>query len=143
MIKRYTFKDHMLHVYTDGAIRPELGASGLAAVVREEQGRVRYLWSRRIGLLTCNEAEYEAVILGLENLRHIHVRQVLVFSDSRILVDQMTGAASVKAKTLRPVHARLRSMLNYFEVIGFNHIPRLRNRLADALANDAAEGLGC
>ncbi len=137
------FHRQRLHVFTDGAIRPDLGVSGLAAVVRDEQDRVRYLWSKRTGPLTCNEAEYEAVIMALESLYAIHARQIAVFSDSRILVDQMSGNASVKALTLRSVHARLRSMIVNFETVSFNHIPRVRNRLADALANDAAEGRGC
>lgn len=130
-----------LHIHTDGAIRPDLGVSGLAAIVRDDLGNFRFLWSRRAGRLTCNEAEYAAVIMALERLRQMQARRVIIYSDSRILVDQMTGRASVKAATLRSVHARLRSLATDFESITFTYIPRLQNRLADALANDAAEGL--
>jgi ribonuclease HI len=35
---------------------------------------------------------------------------------------------------------RLRGLIVQFEKVTFHHIPREKNRLADALANDAADG---
>jgi ribonuclease HI len=37
---------------------------------------------------------------------------------------------------------RLRGLILYFEKVTFHHIPREQNRLADALANEAADGKG-
>lgn len=131
-----------LLVYTDGAIRAETGVSGLAAIVRDETGRIMHWWSRRDKKMTCNEAEYAAAIMALEFLRTLHPREIRLYSDSLVLVQQMNGSASARAPALRQAQMRLRGLILYFEKVTFHHIPREQNRLADALANEAADGKG-
>lgn len=126
-------------VFTDGAIRPAERASGLAAVARDEHGRVCAWWSRRGGPMTSNEAEFAAAVFALEALRARRPCAVAVYSDSRILVEQMQGLATARAATLRPLHTRLRELVAEFDAVTFHHIPRTANRLADALANEAVE----
>jgi len=128
-----------VNVYTDGSIRPEAGASGLAAVVRGMDGQVLYLWHRRAGKMTCNEAEYAAVTLALEYLRSVKPQAVHIYSDSQVVVQQMQGLAAVRAPALRQAHLRLRALVNEYERVEFHHIPREQNRLADALANETVD----
>lgn len=127
-------------VHTDGAIRPEKGVSGLAAIVHDEQGALRRLWSRRAGQLTCNEAEYAAANLALEKLLPMQPEEIHIFSDSQVMVHQMNGVASAQSPKLKQAQARLRALVVQFERVTFTHIPREQNRLADALANEAADG---
>lgn len=127
-------------VHTDGAIRPEKGVSGLAAVIHDEQGAIRRLWSRRAGQLTCNEAEYAAANLALEKLLPLQPEEIHIFSDSQVMVHQMNGIASAQSPKLKQAQARLRALVVQFERVTFTHIPREQNRLADALANEAADG---
>lgn len=87
-------------VHTDGAIRLEAGASGLAAVVHDEQNIIRHLWSKHAGRMTCNEAEYAAAILALEKLFPLQPMEVKIFSDSQVMVHQMTGIASAQSPQL-------------------------------------------
>lgn len=133
-----------IHIYTDGAIRPEKGISGLAAIVRDENGRICYWWSGRAGSLTCNEAEYAAAIFAIEQLQRLrnarHLAEIALYSDSRVLVDQMNGRAAAHAPALRQANARLRALIAHFQKVSFHHIPRERNRLADALAYEAVCG---
>lgn len=130
------------YVYTDGAIRPEQGLSGLAAIVRDECGQICYWWKQRSGALTCNEAEYAAAILALENLYHqCRKRPALeVYSDSQVMVTQMQGYATAHAPALRQAQARLRALVVQFPQVRFHHIARQHNRLADALAFEALAG---
>ncbi|MBU2609320.1 MAG: ribonuclease HI family protein [Chloroflexi bacterium] len=130
-----------VRVYTDGAIRPERGISGLAAVVRDERGEIRHWWRRRAGRMTCNEAEYAAIIFALESLRPLHPAQVEVYSDSQVVVHQMRGLARAQAPALRQAQVRLRGLVVQFERVTFHHIPREQNLLADALANDVLDGM--
>jgi len=134
-------RPRLLLVYTDGAIRSERGVSGLAAIVRDETGKVLYWWSRRDKKMTCNEAEYAAVILAMEFLRasRSNPHEVRVHSDSQVLVQQMSGYAAARAPALRQAQMRLRGLALQFEKVSFQHIPREQNRLADALANEAAD----
>ena len=129
-----------LSVYTDGSIRPEQGTSGLAAVVRDRQGKILYWWSRRAGRMTCNEAEYGAAILALESLLRLRVREVALYSDSQVMVFQMNGRARTHASGLKQAQIRVRALLVHFDRVTFHHIPREENRLADALANDTVDG---
>lgn len=129
-------------VNTDGAIRLERRISGIAAVVRDEQGQIIHWWCRRENAMTCNEAEYAAAIMAFERLCALRnpPREVKVYSDSQVMVHQMRGIASAHAAGLRQAQMRLRGLLADFEKVTFHHIPREQNRLADALANDAVEG---
>ncbi len=129
-----------VNVYTDGAIRPEAGISGLAAVVRDENGQVLTLWHRRAGKMTCNEAEYAAVSLALESLKSMKPQNIHIYSDSQVVVQQMQGMAVTRAPALKQAQLRLRALVNEYERVEFHHIPRERNRLADALANEAVDG---
>ncbi len=134
------FKPRKVILYTDGAIRTKQGISGLGAVVKNGHGEILHWWSKPAGPMTNNEAEYAAVIFALDRLRRIHTGEVEVYSDSLILVDQMRGLATARAPGLRKAHARLRALVTAYERVRFHHVPRQRNRLADALANDAADG---
>lgn len=131
-------------VYTDGAIRPDRHASGLAVIVRDERGNILHWWQQRAGSLTCNEAEYAAAIMALERLLKVknreHIKEVKVLCDSKVMVDQMQGRAEAHSPGLRLAYSHLRTLTERFEMITFHHIPRERNRLADALAFEAVEG---
>lgn len=128
-------------VHTDGAIRVERGESGLAAIVRDEQGQIIHWWGKRDKRMTCNEAEYAAAIMALEYIRALRnpPRELKLYSDSQVMVHQMRGIATAHAPALRQSQMRLRGLTIQFEKVTFHHIPREQNRLADALANDAVD----
>jgi len=129
-------------IHTDGAIRLDLGVSGLSAIVRNEKGQVVHLWSKRDQRMTCNEAEYAAAIMALQKVVALRItpRTLKIYSDSQVMVHQMSGIATARAPGLRQAQMRLRGLIARFETVTFHHIPREENRLADALANDAADG---
>lgn len=141
-MKSLFFRPALYLIYTDGAIRPERGVSGLAAIVRDENGQVLHWWSRHGAAMTCNEAEYAAAILAMESMLAIraHPREIRLHSDSQVMIQQMNGFAAARAPTLRQAQIRLRNLVLQFEKVSFHHISRERNRLADALANEAADG---
>ncbi len=134
------FHPQSIRVFTDGAIRPELGISGLAAIVRNENGQILTWFSQRAGAMTCNEAEYAAVQFALESIRALRPQEVHIFSDSLVVVQQMRGLATARAPALKQAQLRVRGLVAQFQQVQFHHIPREKNRLADALANEAADG---
>jgi ribonuclease HI len=138
----FSFRPRTYIIHTDGATRLERGVSGLAAIVRDEKGEIIHWWCKRDKRMTCNEAEYAAAIMAFEYLQTLHAnpREVKLFSDSQVMVHQMIGIASAHAPALRQAQIRLRELIVPFEKVTFHHIPREKNRLADALANDAADG---
>ena len=96
--------------------------------------------SQRTGALDNNAAEYAALALGLETARAWRPQLVHVCSDSEIVVRQMNGRFAVRSSDLRRWHSRACALARLIPRVTYTHLPRERNRLADALANEALEG---
>jgi len=65
---------------------------------------------------------------------------VLLRSDSRLLVEQLSGRFKVKNPTLQRLHAEVRSLARSFARVRYEHVPRERNKEADRLANQGVDG---
>ena len=125
----------MLYVYADASVQPH--ATGLGAVIKNEAGRLIAWRNKRDRTMTCNEAEYAALIFALEEALKFNPSVVHVYSDSRIVVEQIQGWVSVNSVTLKPLHRRARALRERFKQLTITHIPRERNQLADAIADEA------
>lgn len=128
-----------LRVFADASVKADM--TGLGLVVKNTRGAVTAWRGRRTVAMSCNEAEYAAVIFALEHALEegasSGARSVVVHSDSRLVVEQMQGAIGVKSEALRPLHARAKALARRFSAIRFVHIPRGQNELADAMAEEA------
>ena len=129
-----------LSVYADASVYPH--ATGLGAVFKDERGKLIAWRNRAIGPMTSNEAEYQALIFALEQARTFAPRELEVFSDSKLVVEQMRGLFRVHSESLRALHRRAAALVEKFERVKFTHVSRERNQLADAIADDAVNGLG-
>ncbi|VFQ83659.1 unnamed protein product [Cuscuta campestris] len=85
-----------------------------------------------------NEAEYEALINGLKILGKLGVSRVQVFSDSRLVVGQITGEFEEKEERMKRYRDLSLEMLGRFE-FKLEHIPRAQNAEADVLSKLSAE----
>ncbi len=144
MLKRNKHGYERLILCTDGALRP--GVTGLGIVVRDGMGQVVVWRGKRLPqAMTCNEAEYAALIFGLETVRALKPEQIQVRMDSQVVVNQMRGLFAVRNARLRRLHTQARALVATLDLdldrVEFVYVPRLRNRLADALANEAADGV--
>jgi ribonuclease HI len=127
----------------DGAPAPDARTpAGLGIVVRRgRSGPVIRTASLRAPAITCNEAEYQALIAGLRLvLQHYPGLAVRCLTDSRVVVDQLSGRAAVRAAALRPLYAEAVALAARIPAIEFVAVPREANRLADALAWEALYG---
>jgi ribonuclease HI len=134
---------HVAHlmVFADASVYPH--AVGLGAVIKDAQGNL-LAWRNQAlaGTLTSNEAEYHALIFALEQAREFAPRELQVYSDSKLVVEQMRGLYHVHHDRLRALHRRAQSVAQRFERVTFVHISRERNQLADAIADDAVRKQG-
>jgi len=119
----------------DGAARGNPGPAGAGAIVVDEEGAVLAEVAEGLGETTNNVAEYTAVIRGLEEAKRLGAHEVLLRSDSQLLINQLTGRYRVKAPHLQPLHRRVRALLVGFAKVDLEHVPRERNAEADRLAN--------
>ena len=86
-------------------------------------------------MATNNVAEYTAALEGLRLAAEKGATEVLLQSDSRLLVEQLSGRFRVKNPTLIRLHGEVRAMTRRFRRVAFEHVPREFNKKADRLAN--------
>lgn len=92
-----------------------------------------------IGVATNNVAEYRAAIEGLRIASERGAASVVLRSDSRLLVEQLSGRFRVKAPTLQRLHQEARGLMARFDDVTLEHVPREFNTEADRLANDGID----
>ncbi|MFA5308374.1 MAG: ribonuclease HI family protein [Dehalococcoidales bacterium] len=128
-------------IYTDGAARGNPGPAAIGVVIKDETGHIAATVSRRLGPTTNNQAEYRAIIAGLEKAISLGARQVTVKSDSELMVKQLNGLYKIKNAALRPLYQEAVKLIGSLESFSISHIPRAQNAAADALANKALDSL--
>jgi len=128
-----------LFVFVDGASRGNPGPAGIGVVIQDPSGAIIKEVSRAIGESTSNVAEYEALILGLQEAKSLGAESVSIRTDSQLLHHQLRGQYRVRDEKLRERFRRVHELLEKFSSWGVTHLPRKENRLADRLANMAID----
>jgi ribonuclease HI len=129
-------------VWTDGGARGNPGPAGYGVVVTDRDGNRLAELSEGIGWATNNVAEYRGVIAGLRRAKELGARRVRVRADSLLVVNQQKGLWKVKNAALRPLSDETAQLARGFDRVIWEHVPRERNRRADALANRAMDAQG-
>lgn len=124
---------------TDGASRGNPGPAAIGYVLVDGAGQELAAEGRYIGRTTNNEAEYQALIAGLEKAGALGVRQLDIRMDSELVVLQLQGRYRVRTPHLVPLYERVRRLLAGFEAVNVRHVRRAENSRADALANQALD----
>jgi ribonuclease HI len=127
-------------LYTDGASRGNPGPAAIGIVIEDESGRVLRKVGRAIGRATNNQAEYRALILGLEEAARLGVSQLEARSDSELMVRQLNGRYRVRNAALQPLFKRASELLRRLPSATVKYIPREANQKADALVNSVLDG---
>ncbi len=135
-------------IHTDGGARGNPGPAGIGAVITDAEGNVLQEVSRYIGETTNNVAEYEALIVALEECKKkfgdsLRTMDIEVQMDSELVVRQLTGVYKVKdpgmkAQFARVAHIRIEDAPN----MAFVHVMREKNAHADELVNRAIDAAG-
>ncbi|XP_075098969.1 uncharacterized protein LOC142175865 [Nicotiana tabacum] len=86
---------------------------------------------------TCsnNAAEYQALIVGLEMALDMKILQLEIYDDSKLLINQPLWSYGVKKEDLLSYYQYASSLLEIFDQVFLNHVPREENCKTDALAN--------
>jgi ribonuclease HI len=130
-----------LVVYVDGGARGNPGPAAIAAVLSEPGGQVVEEFAETIGRATNNEAEYRALLAGLERAAARGATELELIGDSELVAKQVKGIYRVKHAGLRPFYEQARAALAGFDAWTFRNVPRAQNAHADRLVNEALDGL--
>lgn len=131
-----------LIVHIDGGSRGNPGPAAAGVVIRDADGVPFLEAGYFLGRLTNNQAEYRALLLALDSLQQLDVDEVTIFSDSELMVRQVTGVYRVKSADLKPLHAQAQRSLLGLASWQIRHVMREGNKRADQLANRAMDRKG-
>src|SRR5262245_47198980 len=129
-------KDLEFVINIDGAARGNPGPAAYAYVIRHN-GDVVLEENGAMGEATNNVAEYTALLHALAKASALKATDVLVRSDSELLVKQMNGQYRVKNAALQELFKQAEHLRGQFKSVRFSHVPRAENREADRLCNEA------
>ncbi len=124
-----------IKMFADGGSRGNPGPSASGFVLMDMENNVLTQKGIYLGITTNNQAEYQAVKFGLEDAFKNGAREVSVFLDSLLVVNQMKGVFKIKNRDLWPIHVAITDIVKQFKKVSFTHVPRELNKLADAEVN--------
>ena len=122
-------------VYIDGAANQK--GSGVELILVSPK-KITIEKSLRLGFSTMNnEAEYEALLMGMAMVQKMGEKAVEAFSNSRLVVDQVKGKFGAKDEIMRGYLSQVRHLQSSFESFNLLHISRSGNTYADSLGTFA------
>ena len=127
-----------IELFVDGAADLHSGTAGIGGVFYRN-GEELYSFSEFIGSKTNNEAEYEALIIGVKQAHKLHVSSLNIFADSQLVVRQIMGQYKVKNERMKPLHKQALELLGKLENWNIEHVYRDKNTRADALSKSGME----
>ncbi|KAL5563573.1 hypothetical protein UlMin_033320 [Ulmus minor] len=121
----------------DGAA--SAGGGGIGIVLVGPESQVITKTCKLLYNCSNNEAEYEALIMGLELAESENIKRLLIRGDSRLAIQQLKGEFAVKEPALAKYRTKAQHILQKFQTYKLEHVARSQNRYADALATLASK----
>ena len=119
-------------VYVDGAAN-QIGSGVGLVLVSPKQITIEK--SLRLSFsATNNEAKYEVLLEGMFMVQRMKGKAVKIFSDSRLVVDQVKGELEARDERMQGYLSQIRHLQSGFESFSLLHVPRSGNIHADSLA---------
>jgi ribonuclease HI/pterin-4a-carbinolamine dehydratase len=122
-------------LYTDGGSRGNPGPAAGAYVIYSMSDELIEQGGFYIGITTNNQAEYQALVQGLQQVSKLGASSVDVYMDSELIVKQLKGLYKMKNQDLAPHYHKIKALEGDFEGISYTHVPRAMNKQADAEVN--------
>lgn len=128
-------------IYTDGGARGNPGPAAVGVVIYQEGKKEPKKYSKFLGEMTNNQAEYEAVLYAMELAKKIKPRpdEIDFYLDSELLVGQLNRQFKIKNIELGRYFIKIWNSSQSFNKINYYYIPRHKNREADELVNQAID----
>ena len=122
--------------YVDGGSHGSPGPSGIGVVIKTPDGDLVRI-AKWIGHQDNNVAEYAALLDALQQALQMKATALQVFTDSQLVVKQMTGEYHCRSPRLYSLNWTCRKLARSLK-FAIAHIPRHHNQEANRLANEAA-----
>ncbi|XP_070660541.1 uncharacterized protein [Malus domestica] len=123
-------------MFFDGSTRAD--GAGTGVVFMSPQRQVLPYSFQLSELCSNNVVEYQALILGLQMAINMEIAALEIYSDSKLIINQLLTEYEVRKDDLIPYFRLATRLLQRFEAVTLEHVPRKENQMADALANLAS-----
>lgn len=126
-----------IDIYTDGASRGNPGPASAGVFIKNFDQEVE----KYLGETTNNVAEYEAIILGLLELKKIVGKsktrntEANFYGDSLLAIQQLNRRYKINHESIIPLFIKIHNLCTEYKNVSFNHISRENNKRADSIAN--------
>jgi ribonuclease HI len=111
---------------------------GISCVMVSSSGIAHELLARLELVCTNNQAEYEALVAGLEWLVDMKLKHVEPYGNSQLVVQQVLGESQFCEGTLHRYRECCMQLIKDLDTFNINHINRERNKGANGLAQQAS-----
>jgi ribonuclease HI len=130
-------KNQIWSLYFDGSKSKE--GAGAGCIIIDLAGNKTLLACRLEFECTNNITEYEALLQGFRKALDMHIQNLVVFDDSKIVVRQVRNSIHCLTPHLKCYQSEVCSLINKFSALNINSIPRSNNTEVDLLANVASK----
>jgi len=124
---------------TDGGCRPNPGIGAIGFIIYDRGGHEIWRGSKRIGETTNNQAEYRALIYGLENAAKYTRQRVFCFLDSQLVVKQAKREIEVNKFQILILYEELKEKERFFKEVNYGRLSKGHPQIikVDALVKEA------
>ena len=129
-------KSKTYSLYVDGAADLHTKTAGIGGVFFNNKNEEVYSFSQYLDDATNNEAEYSALIKGLQQGIELKLININIFSDSELIVKQVNGDYKVKNDRMKKLHQKVLYLLEQYDNWVINHVMRDENTIADRLSKE-------
>ena len=132
-------------IHTDGGSRGNPGPAAIGAVIKSADGSLKKEYGQSIGIMTNNDAEYQAVIFALKKLKALIGKEkaahasVLVQMDSELIERQLNGHFKIMDERMGKYFVKIWNLKMDFASVVFEHVYREANSSADRMVNAALD----
>jgi phosphoribosylglycinamide formyltransferase-1 len=125
--------------HIDGGSRGNPGPAAASYILDDVDGCRLVAKAFFLGETTNNVAEYTALLKALEAAQELGASDLAIYSDSELMVRQLSGLYKVKSDTIRPLYAQAVELRAQFDSSSIRHVMREGNKEADRLVNLALD----
>ncbi|XP_022013900.1 uncharacterized protein LOC110913371 [Helianthus annuus] len=126
-------------LYTDGSSSGKGSGAGLMLISPDE---VRLMYALRFDSeCSNNEAEYEALLVGLRMAQSMGTTRVDAYVNSLLVNNQVNETYKAKDESMAKYLSKTKELIASFDNVTLNHVHRGKNQIADALSKLATSGM--
>ena len=126
----------MNSLFFDGASKGNLGEAGGGGVLNNPEDNLILKYSWGLGTETNNMAEALALWQGLIQAKNMGINDLIVFGDSRIIIQALNQSSRISNLQLRQTLNRIQRTILTFKQVEIYHILRKLNSAPDIAANE-------